>query len=180
MSRKTVKGTIGEHKAIIQLMEDGYHVARSVDPQCPFDLVAVGEDGDVKLIDVKTVAIRKKIKPNWTIKSKRVNRVLTAIQKKMGVEHLMVDWWLNIYLKKYTITQQPWLHGHGLSYMEIGKEVMATKNVDTVLIYGKTELPADDVRVKFTNKQGKEYNVELTRLIQVFNNNIWENKKSVR
>jgi|TARA_R100000781_G_scaffold83646_1_gene51493 tRNA pseudouridine-54 N-methylase len=91
MSRKTVKGTIGEHKAIIQLMEDGYHVARSVDPQCPFDLVAVGEDGDVKLIDVKTVAIRKKIKPNWTIKSKRVNRVLTAIQKKMGVEHLMVD-----------------------------------------------------------------------------------------
>jgi len=64
--------------------------------------------------------------------------------------------------------------------MEIGKEVMATKNVDTVLIYGKTELPADDVRVKFTNKQGKEYNIEITRLIQVFNNNIWENKKSVR
>ena len=26
----------------------------------------------------------------------------------------------------------------------------------------------------------KEYNVELTRLIQVFNNNIWENKKSVK
>ena len=64
--------------------------------------------------------------------------------------------------------------------MEIGKKVMATKNVDTVLIYGKTELPADDVQVKFTNKQGKEYNIELTRLIQVFNNNIWENKKSVR
>jgi hypothetical protein len=64
--------------------------------------------------------------------------------------------------------------------MEIGKKVMATKNVDTVLIYGKTELPADDVRVKFTNKQGKEYNIEITRLIQVFNNNIWENKKSVR
>ena len=57
---------------------------------------------------------------------------------------------------------------------------MATKNVDTVLIYGGTELPADDVKVKFTNEQGKKYNVELTRLIQVFNNNIWENKKSVR
>ena len=91
MTKKTVKGTIGEHKAIIQLMEDGYHVAKSVDPHCPFDVVAVGEDGDVKLIDVKTVTLRKKIKPNWTIKSKRVNRVLTAIQKKMGVEHLMVD-----------------------------------------------------------------------------------------
>ena len=64
--------------------------------------------------------------------------------------------------------------------MEIERQVMATKNVDTVLIYGKTELPADDVKVKFTNKQGKEYNIELTRLIQVFNNNIWENKKSVK
>ena len=57
---------------------------------------------------------------------------------------------------------------------------MDTKNVDTVLIYGGTELPANDVRVKFTNKQGVKYNVELTRLIQVFNNNIWENKKSVK
>jgi len=64
--------------------------------------------------------------------------------------------------------------------MEIERQVMATKNVDTVLIYGKTELPADDVKVKFTNEQGKEYNIELTRLIQVFNNNIWENKKSVK
>ena len=91
MTKKTIKGTIGEHKAIIQLMEDGYHVAKSVDPHWPFDIVAVGEDGDVKLIDVKTVTLRKKIKPNWTIKSKRVNRVLTKIQKKMGVEHLMVD-----------------------------------------------------------------------------------------
>jgi len=52
-------------------------------------------------------------------------------------------------------------------------------NVDTVLIYAKTELPAADCKVKFTNKHGKEYEVELTRLIQVFNNNIWENKKSV-
>ena len=91
MTKKTIKGTIGEHKAIIQLMEDGYHVAKSVDQHCPFDIIAVDEEGNVKLIDVKTVTIRKKIKPNWTIKSKRVNRVLTKIQKKMGVEHLMVD-----------------------------------------------------------------------------------------
>jgi len=62
-----------------------------VDQHCPFDLVAVGENGDVKLIDVKTIVIRKKVKPNWSIKSKRVNRVLTNIQKKMGVEHVMVD-----------------------------------------------------------------------------------------
>tara|TARA_R100000935_G_scaffold54276_1_gene82930 strand:- start:368 stop:562 length:195 start_codon:yes stop_codon:yes gene_type:complete len=64
--------------------------------------------------------------------------------------------------------------------MAIERMVMATKDVDTVLIYGGTELPAEDVRVKFTNEQGKKYDVELTRLIQVFNNNIWENKKSVK
>lgn len=57
---------------------------------------------------------------------------------------------------------------------------MAKKEMDTVLIYAGTELPANDCKVKFTNEQGKKYNIELTRLIQVFNNNIWENKKSVR
>jgi len=91
MTAKTIKGSIGEHKAIIQLLADGYHVAKSVDPHCPFDIIAVGEDGAVKLIDVKTITMRKKSKPNWTIKSKRINRVLTAIQKKMGVELMMVD-----------------------------------------------------------------------------------------
>ena len=91
MTAKTIKGSIGEHKAIIQLLADGYHVAKSVDPHCPFDIIAVGEDGVVKLIDVKTITYRKKPKPTWTIKSKRINRVLTNVQKKMGVELMMVD-----------------------------------------------------------------------------------------
>ena len=64
--------------------------------------------------------------------------------------------------------------------MEIGKKVMATKDVDTIVIYAGTELPATDCKVKFINKHGKKYNIELTRLIQVFNNNIWENQKSVK
>jgi len=54
------------------------------------------------------------------------------------------------------------------------------KEIDTVLIYSETELPADDCKVKFTNKHGVKYEVELSRLIKVFNNNIWENKKSVK
>ena len=41
MSKKSIKGTVGEHKIIIQLLEEGYHVAKAVDPHCPFDLVAV-------------------------------------------------------------------------------------------------------------------------------------------
>jgi len=91
MSRKTVKGSVGEHKAIIQLLEDGWHVAQAVDPQCPYDLVAVSEQGEVKLIDVKSVSYRKNGKPNWTEKSLRINRVPTLRQKKMKIEILMVD-----------------------------------------------------------------------------------------
>jgi len=30
--------------------------------------------------------MRKKFKPTWSIKSKQINRVLTEIQKKMGVQ----------------------------------------------------------------------------------------------
>jgi len=55
-----------------------------------------------------------------------------------------------------------------------------TNEIDTVLIYCETELPATDCKVKFKNKQGKKYEVELSRLIQVFNNNIWQNQKSVK
>ena len=35
--------------------------------------------------------MRRKTKPTGTVKSKRVIRVLTKVQKKLGVEHLMVD-----------------------------------------------------------------------------------------
>ena len=51
---------------------------------------------------------------------------------------------------------------------------------DIVILYGKTKLPADDCKVIFKDKFKKEHEVEISRLIQVFNNNIWENKKSVK
>ena len=51
---------------------------------------------------------------------------------------------------------------------------------DVVLLYGKTKLPADDCKVIFKDKFKKEQEVDISRLIQVFNNNIWENKKSVK
>ena len=68
MSKKSIKGTVGEHKIIIQLLEKGYHVAKAVDPHCPFDLVAVGEKGNIKLIDVKSISYRKNIKPKKKLK----------------------------------------------------------------------------------------------------------------
>ena len=90
MSKKSIKGTIGEHRVIVKLLEDKYHVAKSLDPHCPFDLVAVDEDGNVKLIDVKTVSYRKTFKKTWR-KSKEINRVPTTRQKKMKINIVMVD-----------------------------------------------------------------------------------------
>ena len=91
MSSKTVKGAVGEHKAIIQLLEDGYHVAKAVDPQCPFDLISIDEEGKCRKYDVKTISYRKNSPSTWTKKSSKINRVLTLKQKKLGIELMEVD-----------------------------------------------------------------------------------------
>jgi len=39
---------------------------------------------------------------------------------------------------------------------------------------------AEDATVVFKNRFGKLYKVDVPRLIRVFNNNIWQNKKSVK
>jgi len=83
-SPKSIKGSIGEHKMIVNLLEKGYHVAKAVDPQCPFDLVAVTPEGVTKLIDVKTSSYRLKTKATWK-KARKINRVLTEVQKKLGI-----------------------------------------------------------------------------------------------
>ena len=54
------------------------------------------------------------------------------------------------------------------------------KNDEVTLIWRGNKIPSNDCKVMFKNKFGKEFTVELSRLIQVFNNNIWENKKSVK
>ena len=58
-----IKGTIGEYQEIVNLTRQGYWVAKSCDPQCPFDLVAVSPDGDIQLLDIKTNTYRQHIKP---------------------------------------------------------------------------------------------------------------------
>ena len=91
MSHKSIKGAIGEHKIIIQLLEDGYHVAKAVDPQCPFDLISVDEEGKCRKYDVKTISHRKNTPPTWTKKSTKINRILNLRQKKLGIELREVD-----------------------------------------------------------------------------------------
>ena len=55
---KSVKGTVSELKAITKLTKSGHWVAKSLDPQCPFDIVAVSKNGKIRLIDVKTISYR--------------------------------------------------------------------------------------------------------------------------
>ena len=85
MSSKSIKGAISEHKVVIQLLEDGYHVAMAVDPQCPFDLIAVDEEGNCRKYDVKTISHRKN-KTTCNKKYSKINRVLTPKQRKLGIE----------------------------------------------------------------------------------------------
>ena len=82
-----IKGTISEYQEIVNLTRQGFWVAKSCDPQCPFDLVAVSPDGDIQLLDIKTNTFRKHIKPY----RRKIWRSPTAKQKKLGIKILMVD-----------------------------------------------------------------------------------------
>ena len=84
---KNVKGTIGEYQEIVNLTRQGYWVAKSCDPQCPFDLVAVAPDGTIQLLDIKTNTYRKHIKPY----RRKIWRSPTAKQKKLGIKIVMND-----------------------------------------------------------------------------------------
>ena len=78
-------GTIAEHIAMIQLMKENYLVAKAIDPQSLFDLVAVHkETGEIRLIDVKTKTFRKKDKSE-------IYRCPTAKQKKLNIEIYFID-----------------------------------------------------------------------------------------
>ena len=80
---KSVKGTISELKAITKLTQSGHWVAKSLDPQCPFDIVAVSKYGKIKLIDVKTISYRKS-------RNYKINRILTKKQKALKIELMMM------------------------------------------------------------------------------------------
>ena len=89
---KAQKGTIGEYQAIVDLTKQGYHVALACNPQCPFDLVAVGENGEIRLIDVKSNTYRKTYKKKtWNKRSLKIYRCPTKKQKKLKIELMMVD-----------------------------------------------------------------------------------------
>ena len=85
MTIKTIKGVCSELIAAKEFLKKGYYVARSLDPQCPFDIVVVNKKGKASLFDVKSISYRKtksyNCKPGDTI-----NRSISKKQKSLGVE----------------------------------------------------------------------------------------------
>ena len=86
----STKGKIAELYAINYFMEKGYHVALSVDPSCPFDLVITDKQGACTLVDVKNLRVRKQKSGKDKI-GDRIGRGVSSKQKIMGIELFEID-----------------------------------------------------------------------------------------
>jgi|TARA_R100001086_G_scaffold238405_2_gene163162 tRNA pseudouridine-54 N-methylase len=85
MSSKSRLGAATELKVAADLIKKGFHVSKSLDPQCPFDLVITNDKGESCLIDVKAKSYRKS-KSYGNKPGDKINRSLTEKQKKMNIE----------------------------------------------------------------------------------------------
>jgi uncharacterized protein YfaT (DUF1175 family) len=94
--KTSIKGTVTEYEAIANLTRQGYYVAKSCDPACPFDIVIVDKKGKIQLLDIKTNTYRKykkgKSLKNKPKKSCLIYRCPTKEQKKLGIKLMMVDY----------------------------------------------------------------------------------------
>ena len=84
---KSAKGVMGELTIAAKYIRKGYYVAMAMCPHSPFDLVVVDGKGNCKLIDAKTVSIRKSGKQT----GQRINRMQTKKQQEMDIEIEYVD-----------------------------------------------------------------------------------------
>ena len=94
--KTSIKGTVGEYEAIAKLTREGYYVAKSCDPACPFDIVIVDKNGKIQLIDIKTITYYKN-KKGKSLKDKpkgsyKIHRSPTKQQRKLGIKLMMVDY----------------------------------------------------------------------------------------
>ena len=81
------------------LLKKGNLVFKTIHDTGCVDLVAIDKRGKIHLYDVKTSAKYQ----NGRKKGKKINRILTSLQKRLNVELLMVD------LEK----EQCWVVKHG-------------------------------------------------------------------
>ena len=87
MDEKQQKGVASELIAEYYLTRAGYFVYTKKSVQSAVDLVAINPiTGEILLVDVKTVSIRKTAKKKGQI----INRVLSEEQKRLGVNLLYV------------------------------------------------------------------------------------------
>ena len=84
---KSAKGVMGELTIAAKYIRKGYYVAMAMSPHSPFDLVVVDGKGNCKLIDAKTVSIRKSGKQT----GQRINRMQSKKQQEMNIEIEYVD-----------------------------------------------------------------------------------------
>ena len=84
---KSAKGVMGELTIAAKYLKKGFWVAMSLCPHSPFDLVVVDSKGNCKLIDAKTVSIRKSGKQT----GQRINRMQSKKQQEMNIEIEYVD-----------------------------------------------------------------------------------------
>ena len=94
--KTSIKGTVGEYESIAEYTRQGYWVAKSCDPSCPFDIVIVDRNGKIQLVDIKRATFRKN-KKGKSLKDKpkgsyRISRSPTKLQKKLGIKLMMVDY----------------------------------------------------------------------------------------
>jgi hypothetical protein len=90
VTRKSRLGAASELKAAIEFMKQGFHVSKSLDPQCPFDLVITNAKGESCLIDVKTKCFRKS-KTYDNKPGDKINRTPSKLQKDMNIEIYEVE-----------------------------------------------------------------------------------------
>ena len=84
---KSKKGVLGELTIAAKYLKKGFWVAMSLCPHSPVDLIVVDDKGNCKLIDAKTVSIRK----SGRQLGKRINRMPSKKQREMKVEIEYVD-----------------------------------------------------------------------------------------
>lgn len=90
MISRSIKGVCSELMAVKELLKRGYYIARSIDPQCPFDIVVVNKKGKATLFDVKSVSRRKTRSYNCKA-GDRINRSVSKKQKTLGVKIYYVN-----------------------------------------------------------------------------------------
>ena len=90
MISRSIKGVCSELIAVKEFLKKGYYVARSIDPQCPFDIIVVNKKGKARLLDVKSVSYRKTRSYNCRVGT-TINRSASKKQKELGVEIYYVN-----------------------------------------------------------------------------------------